>query len=208
MAATRTEPRGEDDDMTPEEIREADWVHIVPGLEQLADTLIEHAPTEIVRDVTPDWWNDQVVLRDDLGDAWIRDVGYVTLLHRGPDGIHGTHFRNRVGVLHSEHLNGEPRVTSSQFTSLGQVFSQELGAGRQLDLDATLAHIHDPSLFEWLANQLPNCRGCWFLDDEPSMLGVFERVSQACGDLGIAGNGLALLVAYCFEGVKYDPRLQ
>ena len=116
--------------MTPEEILQADWVHIVPGLEQLVNRVIEHAPIEIVRDLIPDWWNDQVVLRDDLGDAWVRDVGYVTLLHRGPDGIHGTHFRNRAGVSHSERLISEPRVTSNQFTSLGQVFSQELDAGQ------------------------------------------------------------------------------
>lgn len=111
-------------------------------------------------------------------------------------------------MSHSERLKGEPRVTSSQFTSLGQIFSQELGAGRHLDLAATRAHIRDGSLFEWLADQLPNCRGCWFQDDEPSMLDVFAKARQACGDLGITGNGLVLLVAYCFEGVKYDPRLQ
>lgn len=194
--------------MTPEEILQSEWVPIVPGLQQLAEKLIEHAPTEIVRDVTPDWWNDQVVLRDDLGDVWVRDLGCVTLLHHGPDGIHGTHFQSRVSASHSKRLNGEPRVTSNQFTSLGHVFSQELAAGRQLDLDATHAHIRDGSLFEWLADQLPNCRGRWSQDDEPSMLAVFDRTRQTRGDLGITGNGLVLLVAYCFEGVTHDPRLQ
>jgi hypothetical protein len=91
----------------------------------------------------------------------------------------------------------------ARFTSLGFILNAELDAGKSLDIDETYAHISDGSLFPWLVDTLGIVQS-WADADVAPMLDLFDRLSAGVGGatFDVDQNGLALLVAYCLEGVQ------
>jgi len=94
-----------------------------------------------------------------------------------------------------------------KFTHLGFLLNALLDRGSALDIDDTRKHIDDGSLFNWLTETFGNDidLSLYRPDDEATVLGLFESVANAANSrrkFGVERNGLALLVAYCFEGLQ------
>jgi len=94
-----------------------------------------------------------------------------------------------------------------KFTHLGFLLNALLDCGSALDIDDTRKHIGDGSLFNWLTETFGNDidLSLYRPDDEATVLDLFESVANAANSrrkFGVERNGLALLVAYCFEGLQ------
>jgi hypothetical protein len=98
-----------------------------------------------------------------------------------------------------------------RFTYLGFQLTHLLDEGHQLDLFETQQHIRQGDLFDWLAGAVPFPDldlGLYGEDDQRAALEVFDSLEDAYGGgkFGITRNGLALLLAYCLEGVQREVR--
>lgn len=96
----------------------------------------------------------------------------------------------------------------SRFTYLAFELTAMLDHGDVLSIEETKHHVDDGTIFEWLDLQLKDPQD---LDGTP----VDPRVRQAMGDIfrslndvdsfacfGVENNGIALLLAYCLEGIQ------
>jgi hypothetical protein len=94
-----------------------------------------------------------------------------------------------------------------RFTSLGFQLNALLDRGEALDIGDTRKHISNRSLFGWLRESFGDelDLSLYRPDDEAEVLGLFESLSNAMNSrrkFGVEQNGLALLVAYCLEGLQ------
>ena len=95
----------------------------------------------------------------------------------------------------------------TRYTHLGVQLNSLLDQGKTLDYRETKEHIEDGSLFSWLKEQFASDIDLSLYTDEDKreMLDVFENLANAVDarrKFGVEYNGLALLVAHCFEGVQ------
>jgi hypothetical protein len=100
-----------------------------------------------------------------------------------------------------------------RFTYMAFELNAMLDRGRVLSMDATRKHVDDGTVFEWFDAQLespndldgspvdPNTRG--------AMLKVFRPLNKvdAGRQFGVEYNGIALLLAYCIEGLQQQEPL-
>ena len=95
-----------------------------------------------------------------------------------------------------------------RFTYLAFELNEMLDHGDVLSIEETKKHVEDGTIFEWLDLQLKREED---LDGTPvdpvvrnAMLNVFRPLnavdSRDC--FGIEQNGIALLLAYCLEGIQ------
>jgi hypothetical protein len=95
-----------------------------------------------------------------------------------------------------------------RFTYLAFELNAMLDRGCVLSVEATRRHVEDGTLFDWLDVQL---EGAGELDGTPldpdvrrAMLEVFQPLNDvdARRSFGVEHNGVALLLAYCLEGIQ------
>jgi hypothetical protein len=94
-----------------------------------------------------------------------------------------------------------------RFTSLGFHLNALLDRGKALDIDDTRKHVSDGSLFGWLKESFGDDLdlSLYRPDDEAVVLELFGSLSNAVNSrrkFGVEQNGLALVVAYCLEGLQ------
>lgn len=94
-----------------------------------------------------------------------------------------------------------------RFTQLGFHLNALLDRGATLDIDDTRKHIDDRSLLSWLKETFGDDIDLSLHgpDDQAAVLDLFESLANAVDSrrkFGVERNGLALLVAYCFEGLQ------
>lgn len=96
----------------------------------------------------------------------------------------------------------------SRFTYLAFELNAMLDHGDVLSIDETRHHVDDGSIFEWLDLHLKDPQD---LDGTPvdphvrrEMTDVFRSVNDvdAFKSFGVEHNGIALLLAYCLEGIQ------
>ena len=100
----------------------------------------------------------------------------------------------------------------SRFTYLAFELNSLLDHGGFLSIEETKRHVDDGSLFDWLDL---NVKDPQELDGTPvdpevrdSMLNVFRSLNgvDSFDCFGVEQNGIALLLAYCVEGIQQqDP---
>lgn len=101
-------------------------------------------------------------------------------------------------------LNFQPGI----FSLLGLEVNSLLDKGESLSIDEVHKMCDDYSIIEWLSNKGFQTMGFW--DDETKIIMAEEfRAISCCVDeerkLLIHNNGLALIVAYCFEFIQNPP---
>jgi hypothetical protein len=94
-----------------------------------------------------------------------------------------------------------------RFTLLGFYLNALLDRGDALDIDDTHKHVSDGSLFGWLKENFGGDLdlSLYRPEDEAVVLELFESLSNAVNSrrkFGVEQNGLALLLAYCLEGLQ------
>ena len=96
----------------------------------------------------------------------------------------------------------------SRFTYLAFELNAMLDHGEVLSVEDTKKHVDDGTVFDWLDRHL---KGAQILDGTPvdahvrrDMLQVFRPLNRVDpGDcFGVEQNGIALLLAYCLEGIQ------
>jgi hypothetical protein len=95
-----------------------------------------------------------------------------------------------------------------RFTYLGFELNALLDDGDLLSIDETKRHVDDGTVFDWLDAELERYRE---LDGTPvdpelrdAILKIFRPLNRvdARRRFGVEHNGLALLLAYCLEGIQ------
>jgi hypothetical protein len=129
--------------------------------------------------------------------------------------------RRAVAPRHARRLTGTlPRgwtaMTISpigRFTYLAFELNAMLDAGHRESIEKTRRHVDDGTIFEWLDSQL---RGAEDLDGTPvdpdvrgAILKVFRPLNEVDSrhEFGVEHNGIALLLAYCLEGIQQQEPL-
>ncbi len=101
----------------------------------------------------------------------------------------------------------------SRFTYLAFELNAMLDHGEVLSIEETKQHVDDGTIFEWLDLQLKDPQD---LDGTPvdpdvrsAMLKVFRPLNEvdSLDCFGVEYNGLALLLAYCVEGIQQQEPL-
>ena len=96
----------------------------------------------------------------------------------------------------------------SRFTYLAFELTALLDHGDTLSMEETKRHVDDGTIFEWLDLQLKDPQD---LDGTPvdpevrrAMVKVFRSVNRvnSFDCFGVEQNGIALLLAYCLEGIQ------
>jgi hypothetical protein len=99
------------------------------------------------------------------------------------------------------------------FTYLAFELNAMLDRGCVLNVEETRRHIDDGTIFDWLDAQLESTND---LDGTPldpvirgAMLDVFRPLNHvdARTNYGVEHNGVALVLAYCIEGIQQEGRL-
>ena len=95
----------------------------------------------------------------------------------------------------------------TRFTFLGFYLNGLLDRGEALSIDETRKHISDGSLFTWLKKNFGGGvdLSLYLPDDEAAVVELFESLANAVDarrKFMVEHNGLALLVAYCLEGIQ------
>jgi hypothetical protein len=95
-----------------------------------------------------------------------------------------------------------------RFTFLGFHLNALLDRGETLDIADTHKHIDDGSLFVWLKETFGGSvdLSLYRPADEAAVMELFAGLSNAADSrrkFMVEHNGLALLVAYCFEGIQH-----
>jgi hypothetical protein len=101
----------------------------------------------------------------------------------------------------------------ARFTYLAFELNAMLDRGGLLTIESTRRHVDDGTVFDWLDSQLESPHD---LDGTPldpqvraEMLEVFRPLNDldSVGHFGVEHNGVALLLAYCVEGIQQQERL-
>ena len=96
----------------------------------------------------------------------------------------------------------------SRFTYLAFELNTLLDQGHVLSMEETKRHVEAGTIFEWLVLQLkvaPDFDGTPVDPDVRSgILSVFRPLNEvdARQSFGVEHNGIALLLAYCLEGIQ------
>lgn len=112
--------------------------------------------------------------------------------------------------LQSPHLvKGRSQFVNAatRYTFLGFQLNGLLDDGKTLDFDQTRKHVDDGSLFPWLKDEFGHNidLSVYTPEELAAILELFQDLSDAVNSrrkFGVEHNGLALLVAYCFEGIQ------
>lgn len=101
-----------------------------------------------------------------------------------------------------------------RFMYLAFEFNSMLDRGEVLSIDETKQHVDDGTVFEWLDL---NVKDPHDLDGTPvdphvreALVDVFRSLNDvdAFDSFGVEHNGIALLLAYCLEGIqRQEPSL-
>lgn len=99
-----------------------------------------------------------------------------------------------------------------RYTQLGFALTALLDRNEAADCSETGKHIEDGTLFAWLEERYGSGidLSLYGEKDEREILELFaslEDGADSARKFGVRHNGLALLVAYCFEGMQ-QARLQ
>ena len=95
----------------------------------------------------------------------------------------------------------------TRLTFLGFYLNGLLDGGETLSIDETRKHVSDGSLFAWLKKNfgVGVDLSLYGPDDEAAVAELFESLTNAVDarrKFMVEHNGLALLVAYCLEGIQ------
>jgi hypothetical protein len=92
-----------------------------------------------------------------------------------------------------------------RYTQLGFALTALLDRNEGADPSETGKRIQDGTLFAWLAERFAVDLSLYGEEDEREVLELFASLEDAADSarkFGVRHNGLALLVAYCFEGLQ------
>lgn len=96
---------------------------------------------------------------------------------------------------------------TTHFTFLAFYLNSLLDDKRVLDIRETKNRINDGTLFDWLKNKFGNDIdfSLYTDDDKKVLIELFQSLVDAVDEkrkMGVKNNGLALLIAYCLEGIQ------
>lgn len=94
-----------------------------------------------------------------------------------------------------------------RLTTLGFSLNSLLDHGETASIEDVHKHISDGSLFTWLSGTYGGGidLSLYQPEDETAVLDLFGNLASAVNarrKFGVERNGLALLAAYCFEGLQ------
>ena len=96
----------------------------------------------------------------------------------------------------------------SRFTYLAFELNAMLDQGDVLSVEETKQHVDDGTIFEWLDRHLKDPQELDGTPVDPRVRQAMVKVFRSLNDVdsfdcfGVEHNGVALLLAYCLEGIQ------